>query len=202
MPGDIHTPPLLVQMAIEPKSKADQERLGNVLAKLTAEDVSFRVSIDHESHQTILKGLNEGHLEGKADILTRNGIEVRIGAPQVAFLERPTRRAEAEYTHDKPIGSMRQFSSVKLAVEPREAVKGYLFVSNVAEDAMIVSERIEAAVTIDAIVPLMSLFGYGSALHAMSRGCAAFTMQFDCYAPAPPMPKDDPPFQPAIGMRA
>src|SRR5882757_3389507 len=102
MPDDVHTQPLLVEIAIEPKSKAEQEKLGIALARLAAEDTSFQVSSDHESGQTILKGTSERHLDAKLDVLRRTyDIDARVGAPQVAFRERITRPAEVEYTHKK-----------------------------------------------------------------------------------------------------
>src|SRR6202162_3885850 len=98
MVDDIHTEPL-IEIAIEPKSKADQEKLGVALAKLVAEDPSFRVSTDQESGQTILKGMDELHLDSKIDMLRRTyKVDANIGAPQVAFRERVTERAEVDYT--------------------------------------------------------------------------------------------------------
>jgi elongation factor G len=132
MSDDIHTQPLLVEIAIEPKSRSDQEKLGIALAKLTAEDPWFRVSTDHESGQTILKGTSESHLEDKIDILKRiYGIDANIGAPQVAFRERVTRRVEHSYTHKKQTGGTGQFAAVTLVVEPNEPDKGYEFESKI-----------------------------------------------------------------------
>jgi elongation factor G len=133
MPDDIHTQPLLVEIAIEPKSKAEQEKLGIALAKLVAEDPSFRVSTDHESGQTILKGTSEG----KIDTLKRTyGIEANVGAPLVAFLERPTRRVEVEYIHKKIYGPKGEFAAVKIVVEPNELGKGYQFESRIVDGAV------------------------------------------------------------------
>jgi elongation factor G len=136
MPDDIHTQPLLVEMAIEPKSKAEREMLGIALAKLCSEDPSFQVSLDPESGQTVLKGTSESHLESKADILKRSGIEFNIGAPQVAFLECPTKRVEQDYAHKKQSGGSGQFARVKIVVEPNEPGKGYEFESKILSDAM------------------------------------------------------------------
>ena len=96
MANDIHTqPPWLVEVAIEPKSKADREVLDITLAKLAAEDPSFRVSTDQEFGMTILKGMGELHLDTKLDILRRTyKVETNIGALQVAFRERMTQRVE------------------------------------------------------------------------------------------------------------
>src|SRR6201999_3135464 len=98
-------PEPVIEIAIEPKSKADQEKLCVALAKLAAEDPSFRVSTDQESGQTILKGMGELHLDIKVDILRRTyKVDANIGAPQVAFRERVTRRVEHSYTHKKQTG--------------------------------------------------------------------------------------------------
>jgi elongation factor G len=309
MPSDIHTQPLPIEIAIEPKSKADQENLGIALAKLAAEDPSFRMSTDQESGQTILTGTSESHLEGKIDILKRTyGIDANIGAPLVAFRERPTKRVEHDYVHKKQSGGSGQFAAVKIVVEPNEAGKGYEFESKIIGGAVpkeyipgvekglesvlisgvvagfpVVDVRVELidgkyhdvdssalafeiasrvafrealqkaksvllepimksvllepimkvevmtpedhigavigdlrlrrgqiqsrvmrgnTAVINASAPLMTMFGYANALRVMSEGRAAFTMQFDCYAPAPPFSDDDPPFRPAIGMRA
>ncbi|WP_438275943.1 elongation factor G, partial [Nitrobacter sp.] len=103
-------PDPVIEIAIEPKSKADQEKLGVALAKLAAEDPSFRVSTDQESGQTILKGMGELHLDIKVDILKRTyKVDANIGAPQVAFRERVTKRVEHSYTHKKQTGGTGQF---------------------------------------------------------------------------------------------
>jgi elongation factor G len=102
MADEVYTQPRLVEIAIEPKSKADGEKLSIALVKLAAEDLTFEVSIDHESGQTILKGVSELHLDAKLDVLRRTyNIDARVGAPQVAFRERITRPAEVEYTHTR-----------------------------------------------------------------------------------------------------
>jgi elongation factor G len=299
MADEVYTQPRLVEIAIEPKSKADGEKLGIALVKLAAEDPTFGVSIDHESGQTILKGVSELHLDAKLDVLRRTyNIDARVGASQVAFRERITQPAEVEYTHKKQSGGSDQFAVVKLRVEPNELGKGYQFESKIAGGAVpkeyipgvekgvesvlssgvvagfpVVDVKVELidgkyhdvdssalafeiaaraafrealqkarsvllepimkvevvtpedcigsvigdlnlrrgqiqgqdmrgnATVISAMVPLMSMFGYVNNLRLMSRGHAAFTMQFDHYAPAP-LPEDDPPFRPAIGMRA
>ena len=138
MADDTHTqPPWLVEVAIEPKSRADREKFDTALAKLAAEDPSFRVSTDQESGQTILKGMGELHLDSKIDILERTyQIGANIGALQVAFRERMTRRVEVEYTHKKVHGPKGDFAHVKLVVEPNEPGKGFEFESKAAEDAV------------------------------------------------------------------
>ena len=125
-------PEPVIEIAVEPKSKADQEKLGLALAKLAAEDPSFRVSTDTESGQTILKGMGELHLDIKVDILKRTyKVEANIGAPQVAYREKLTRRAEIDYTHKKQTGGTGQFARVKLVVEPGEPGSGFVFESKI-----------------------------------------------------------------------
>jgi elongation factor G len=112
-------PDPVIEIAIEPKSKADQEKLGVALAKLATEDPSFRVSTDQESGQTILKGMGELHLDIKVDILKRTyKVDANIGAPQVAFREKITRRVEHGYTHKKQTGGSGQFAQIKIIAEP------------------------------------------------------------------------------------
>jgi elongation factor G len=299
MVDDIHTEPV-IEIAIEPKSKADQEKLGVALAKLVAEDPSFRVSTDPESGQTILKGMDELHLDSKIDILRETyKVDANIGAPQVAFRERVTKRAEVDYTHRRQTGGTGQFARVKLVVEPNEPGKGFEFEAKVSERAVpkkyipgvekgvnsvlgsgvvagfpVVDVRVQLvdgayhdvdssaqtfeiasraafrealqkgrsvllepimkvevvtpedytrllmrdlnsrrgqikgqdvrgnANVINAMVPLMNMFGYVNDLRSTSHGRATFTMQFDHYAEAPLLPNNDPPFRPATGMRA
>jgi elongation factor G len=135
MPDDFQPP--LVEIAIEPKSKADQEKLGVALAKLAAEDLSFRVTTDRESGQTILEGTSEDHLKSKIDILKRTyKVDANVGAPQVAFRERITRRVEHSYTHKKHTGGTGQFAAVTLVVEPNEPGKGYVFESKIVGGAV------------------------------------------------------------------
>src|SRR6476620_9065073 len=130
-------PEPVIEIAIEPKSKADQEKLGVALAKLAAEDPSFRVSTDQESGQTILKGMGELHLDIKVDILRRTyKVDANIGAPQVAFRERVTKRAEVKYTHKKQTGGTGQFAEVSIIVEPNEPGAGYVFESKIVGGAV------------------------------------------------------------------
>lgn len=137
MADEIHSQPKLVEIAIEPKSKADAEKLGVALAKLAAEDPSFEMSIDHESGQTILEGMSELHLDAKLETLRRTyDIDPGVGAPQVAFRERITRRAEVEYTYKKQSGGSGQFAAVKLRIEPNGPDEGYMFESKIASGAV------------------------------------------------------------------
>jgi elongation factor G len=276
-------PEPVIEIAIEPKSKADQEKLGVALAKLAAEDPSFRVSTDQESGQTILKGMGELHLDIKVDILKRTyKVDANIGAPQVAFRERVTKRVEHSYTHKKQTGGTGQFAAITIIVEPNEPGKGYEFESKIVGGAVpkeyipgvekglesvlssgvvagfpIVDVKVQLidgkyhdvdssalafeiatracfrealqmgksvllepimkvevvtpedytgsvigdlnsrrgqiqgqdmrgnANVINAMVPLMNMFGYVNNLRSMSQGRATFTMQFDHYAEAP-----------------
>src|SRR5882757_1708523 len=121
-------PDPVIDIAIEPKSKADQEKLGVALAKLAAEDPSFRVSTDQESGQTILKGMGELHLDIKVDILKRSyKVEANIGAPQVAYREKITKRVTVDYTHKKQTGGSGQFARVKIVAEPLPPAGGFEF---------------------------------------------------------------------------
>ncbi|HTT49298.1 MAG TPA: elongation factor G [Pseudolabrys sp.] len=276
-------PEPVIEIAIEPKSKADQEKLGVALAKLAAEDPSFRVSTDIESGQTILKGMGELHLDIKVDILKRTyKVDANIGAPQVAFREKITQRAEVDYTHKKQTGGTGQFARVKIVAEPtapgtpfefeNEIVGGAVpkeFIPGVEKglesvlgagvlagfpvvdlkvslidgkhhevDSSALAFEIAAraalrealqkgrpvllepimkvevvtpedytgsvigdlnsrrgqiqgqdmrgnANVINAMVPLMNMFGYVNNLRSMSQGRATFTMQFDHYAELP-----------------
>jgi elongation factor G len=125
-------PEPVIEIAIEPKSKADQEKLGVALAKLVAEDPSFRVHTDQESGQTILKGMGELHLDIKVDILKRTyKVEANIGAPQVAYREKITRSVTKDYTHKKQTGGTGQFARVKIVCEPLPAGTGFEFESKI-----------------------------------------------------------------------
>ena len=122
----------VIEMAIEPKSKADQEKMSAALVKLATEDPSFRVSTDIESGQTIIKGMGELHLDIKVDILKRtHKVEVNVGAPQVAYREKITKSVDIDYTHKKQTGGTGQFARVKITVEPNEPGKGFEFDSKI-----------------------------------------------------------------------
>jgi elongation factor G len=121
-------PDPVIEIAVEPKTKADQERLGVALSRLAAEDPSFRVSTDPESGQTILKGMGELHLDIKIDILRRtHKVDVSVGQPQVAFRETITKSIEHSYTHKKQSGGSGQFAAVTFELEPSGAGKGNHF---------------------------------------------------------------------------
>jgi elongation factor G len=125
-------PDPVIEIAIEPKSKADQEKLGVALAKLATEDPSFRVSTDPESGQTILKGMGELHLDIKVDILKRTyKVEANIGAPQVAYREKISRPVTVDYTHKKQTGGSGQFARIKIVAEPLPPGSGFAFENDI-----------------------------------------------------------------------
>jgi len=121
-------PDPVIEVAVEPKSKADQEKMGVALARLAAEDPSFRVSSDNESGQTVIKGMGELHLEILVDRMRREfKVDANVGAPQVAYRETITKTAEVDYTHKKQTGGSGQFARVKLVFEPSEPGEGFVF---------------------------------------------------------------------------
>jgi len=122
----------VIEVAVEPKTKADQEKMGMALNRLAQEDPSFRVSTDPESGQTIIKGMGELHLEIIVDRMKREfKVEANVGAPQVAYRETITRRQEVDYTHKKQTGGSGQFARVKLVIEPQEQGAGFEFESKI-----------------------------------------------------------------------
>ncbi len=125
-------PDPVIEIAVEPKTKADQEKMSQGLARLAAEDPSFRVETDLESGQTIMKGMGELHLDILVDRLKREfKVEANIGAPQVAYRETISREAEIDYTHKKQSGGSGQFARVKLVITPTEPGEGYSFESKI-----------------------------------------------------------------------
>jgi elongation factor G len=130
-------PDPVIEIAIEPKSKADQEKLGVALAKLVAEDPSFRVNTDPESGQTIIRGMGELHLDIKVDILRRTyKVDANIGAPQVAYREKITRAVTVDYQHKKQTGGTGQFAQIKIVCEPLPAGGGFVFENEVVGGAV------------------------------------------------------------------
>ena len=118
-------PEPVIEIAVEPKTKGDQEKMGEALARLAKEDPSFRVSSDNESGQTIIKGMGELHLDIIVDRMKREfKVEANIGAPQVAYRETIQNSAEVTYIHKKQSGGAGQFAKVTLKVEPLEPGKG------------------------------------------------------------------------------
>ncbi len=126
-------PDPVIEMAVEPKTKGDQEKMAIALGKLAAEDPSFRVSTDQESGQTIIKGMGELHLDIKVDILRRtHKVEVNVGAPQVAYRETIRQPVMGhDYTHKKQTGGTGQFARVKFNVLPNEKGAGFVFESKI-----------------------------------------------------------------------
>ncbi len=118
-------PDPVLEIAVEPKTNADQEKMGEALGRLAREDPSFRVSSDEESGQTIIKGMGELHLDIIVDRMKREfKVEANVGAPQVAYRETILGNAEFDYIHKKQSGGAGQFARVKLAIEPLEPGKG------------------------------------------------------------------------------
>jgi elongation factor G len=125
-------PEPVIEIAVEPKTKGDQEKMGQALARLATEDPSFRVSVDHESGQTVIKGMGELHLEIIVDRMKREfKVDANIGAPQVAYRETITRAAEIDYIHRKQTGGSGQFARVKVRFEPLPAGSGFVFENSV-----------------------------------------------------------------------
>jgi elongation factor G len=125
-------PDPVIEVAVEPKTKADQEKMGIALARLAAEDPSFRVTTDHESGQTIIKGMGELHLEILVDRMKREfKVDANVGAPQVAYREYLAKPVELTYTHKKQSGGSGQFGEVKVKVVPAERGTGFVFVDEI-----------------------------------------------------------------------
>ncbi len=125
-------PEPVIEVAVEPKTKADQEKMGVALARLAAEDPSFRVSLDAESGQTVIKGMGELHLEILIDRMRREfKVEASVGPPQVAYRETISRVNDVDYTHKKQTGGAGQFARVKIRFEPLPSGSGYQFESKV-----------------------------------------------------------------------
>ena len=130
-------PDPVIEIAVEPKTKADQEKLGLALARLSAEDPSFRVSTDPESGQTRLKGMGELHLDIKVDILRRTyKVDVNVGAPQVAYRETITRSIRHSYTHKKQSGGSGQFAQVEFEISSSGPGVGNVFESKIVGGAV------------------------------------------------------------------
>ncbi len=125
-------PEPVIEVAVEPKTKADQEKMSIALNKLAQEDPSFRVGIDEESGQTVIKGMGELHLEILVDRMKREfKVDANVGAPQVAYRETITKAAEIDYTHKKQTGGSGQFARIKLVFEPGEKGTGFKFESKI-----------------------------------------------------------------------
>ncbi|RWE64450.1 elongation factor G [Mesorhizobium sp.] len=130
-------PDPVIQIAIEPKTKNDQEKMGLALHRLAAEDPSFRVKTDEESGQTIISGMGELHLDIIVDRMRREfKVEANVGAPQVAYRETITRRHEQDYTHKKQTGGTGQFARVKILFEPNPEISEFVFESKIVGGAV------------------------------------------------------------------
>ena len=130
-------PDPVIEIAVEPKTKADQEKMSMGLQRLAAEDPSFRVETDIESGKTIMRGMGELHLDILIDRLRREfKVEANIGAPQVAYRETISRSIEHTYTHKKQSGGSGQYAEVKLEISPTEPGEGYTFESRIVGGAV------------------------------------------------------------------
>jgi len=125
-------PDPVIEVAVEPKTKADQEKMGIALNRLAREDPSFRVTTDHESGQTIIKGMGELHLEILVDRMKREfNVEANVGAPQVAYREYLAKPVDLTYTHKKQSGGSGQFAEIRISVIPGERGTGFVFSDNI-----------------------------------------------------------------------
>ena len=125
-------PEPVIEVAVEPKTKADQEKMGLALSRLAKEDPSFRVSSDNESGQTVISGMGELHLDILVDRMKREfKVEANVGAPQVAYRETFSKEAEIDYTHKKQSGGAGQFARLKIVVTPNQPGEGYNFTSEI-----------------------------------------------------------------------
>jgi elongation factor G len=130
-------PEPVIEVAVEPKTKADQEKMGVALHRLATEDPSFRVSVDHESGQTVIKGMGELHLEIIVDRMRREyKVEANVGQPQVAYRETISKTFEIDYQHKKQSGGAGQYAKVKLIFEPQERGAGFTFENKVVGGAV------------------------------------------------------------------
>ena len=130
-------PEPVIEVAVEPKTKADQEKMGLALNRLATEDPSFRVSVDHESGQTVIKGMGELHLEIIVDRMRREfKVEANVGQPQVAYRETISKAFEIDYQHKKQSGGAGQFAKVKLIFEPQERGVGFAFENKIVGGAI------------------------------------------------------------------
>ena len=133
----IEFPDPVIEIAVEPKTKSDQEKMSSALARLAQEDPSFRVSVDSESGQTVLKGMGELHLEILVDRMRREfRVDANVGMPQVAYRETVSKAVEHEYTHRKQTGGAGQYAKLALRFEPGERGAGILFDSKVVGGAV------------------------------------------------------------------
>ena len=130
-------PEPVIELAVEPKTKADQEKMGMALSRLASEDPSLRISTNEETGQTILKGMGELHLEIIVDRMKREfKVEANVGAPQVAYRETITKKMEIDFTHKKQSGGTGQFAKINLIIEPLPPGSGFVFESKIVGGAV------------------------------------------------------------------
>ncbi|MDD9798616.1 MAG: elongation factor G [Alphaproteobacteria bacterium] len=130
-------PDPVIEVAVEPKTKGDQEKMGIALSRLAQEDPSFRVKSDEESGQTVIAGMGELHLDIIVDRMKREfKVEANVGAPQVAYRETFTKTADVDYTHKKQTGGAGQFARIKMTIEPQTAGDGYEFENKIVGGAI------------------------------------------------------------------
>jgi len=128
----IEFPSPVISVAVEPKTKSDQEKMGVALGKLAQEDPTFKVATDPDSGQTIISGMGELHLEIIVDRMMREfNVQANVGKPQVAYRETVRKKAEAEGKYIRQTGGSGQYGHVKIRIEPNEAGKGYEFVNEI-----------------------------------------------------------------------
>jgi elongation factor G len=133
----IEFPDPVIEVAVEPKTKGDQDKMSTALARLAAEDPSFRVSVDAESSQTIIKGMGELHLEVLVERMRREfKVDANVGQPQVAYRETISAAAEADHIHKKQTGGAGQFARVKLRLEPLDSGSGFQFENKIRGGAV------------------------------------------------------------------
>ena len=180
-------PDPVIEVAVEPKTKADQEKMGVALGRLAAEDPSFRVTTDHDSGQTIIKGMGELHLDILVDRMKREfKVEANVGAPQVAYRETITTEADIDYTHKKQSGGAGQFARVKMVIKPGEPGCGLDFENTVVggnipkEYIPGVEKGIEAAMTFGVVagfpVTDVKVVLYDGAFHDVDSSVMAFEL--------------------------
>lgn len=134
-------PEPVIEIAVEPRTQADHDRMAQALQKLAQEDPSFRVTVNPENGQTIIKGMGELHLEVIVDRMKREfRVEADVGAPQVAYRETVTSRAEIDHTHRKQTGGVGQFARIVLAFKPLAPGEGFRFVNRLAGDGQVAKE--------------------------------------------------------------
>ena len=180
-------PDPVIEVAVEPKTKADQEKMGVALGRLAAEDPSFRVTSDHDSGQTIIKGMGELHLDILVDRMKREfKVEANVGAPQVAYRETITAEADIDYTHKKQSGGAGQFARVKMVIKPGEPGCGLDFENTVVggnipkEYIPGVEKGIDAAMTFGVVagfpVTDVKVVLYDGAFHDVDSSVMAFEL--------------------------